>query len=338
MNDIILDVQDVRVYFRRRGILPGSWATTKIVDGVSFQLRRGETLGVVGESGCGKSILLRALLHLVEPTAGRVIFNDADIAHMSGRALHDARRKMQVIFQNPYTALHPRMTVGQIISEPMAIYHIGDGKSRRKRVLELMELVGLDGDYHSRYPHQFSGGQRQRIGVARAIALDPELLLLDEPVSALDVSIQAQVLNLFREIQTRLNLSYIFVAHDLSVLRHVSDRIAVMLAGRFVELAGAEDLYRSPQHPYTKSLLKATPSLRKGIAGTPIEAVEPMVSREGKGAEEGGCAYFDRCPEPQDICRRDLPQSISYADGHIVTCHLFNSLARYRLSEEAVNH
>lgn len=326
MSDVILDVQNLKAYFHRQGILPGVVTTNKVVDGVTFQLERGKTLGIVGESGCGKSVLLRAILHLEKPTAGKILFDGQDIAGLSGRKLREVRRKMQIIFQNPYTSLHPRMTVGEIISEPMAIYRIGTPKERLQRAQELMELVGLEGSYYSRYPHQFSGGQRQRIGVARAIALDPELLLLDEPVSALDVSIQAQVLNLFNDIQGRLRLTYVFVAHDLAVLRHVSDRIAVMLAGKFVEMADFDQLYTSPLHPYTKSLLLATPSLKKGIGGIPIEATESVVGNGEKGEKGQECVYVDRCPEPEDICRRDFPLTVTAADGHTVSCHQFSSI------------
>jgi oligopeptide/dipeptide ABC transporter ATP-binding protein len=292
----------------------------KAVDGVSFEVRRGETLGIVGETGCGKSTTARLIMRLLEPSAGEVRFDGQDITRLSGARLKSVRREMQMIFQDPYSSLNPRKTVGSIVGEPFAIHGLlSDRAGRKQRVQELLEMVGMSPEHYNRYPHEFSGGQRQRIGVARALALRPRLLIADEPVSALDVSIQAQVLNLLRELQRALGLTVVFIAHDLSVVRHMCDRVAVMYLGKIVEIGPRDELYRFPRHPYTGALLSAVP------AGDPSA---PRRQRKLLGGDvpspanpPGGCRFHTRCPKAQALCSAQEPELEDKASGTSAACH-----------------
>lgn len=319
----VLEIRDLVKHFPATG----GFATTRktdvvrAVDGVSFILRAGETLGLVGESGCGKSTVARTLLRLEEPTAGAALFHGQDIFTATSMELKNIRRRLQVIFQDPYASLNPRMTVANIISEPWVIHPDAAPKAERAdRVRTLLENVGLRREHAERYPHEFSGGQRQRIGIARAIALNPEVLICDEPVSALDVSVQAQVVNLLMEIQERLNIAYVFIAHDLSVVRHMSHRIAVMYLGRIVEIGAKDEIYNHPRHPYTKALLSAEPSLdfsstRKKSSRIILKGEAPSPSNP-----PSGCPFRNRCWKAQDICAHASPVLEGHA-GHRVACY-----------------
>ena len=315
----ILEVNNITKHFRVRG----GRERVRAVQDVSFSLRRGATLGIVGESGCGKTTLARLLLRLVEPDAGTIRLAGVDLLGLNSRALRAQRRNMQIIFQDPYASLDPRQTVAAILAEPLLIHGVGDRQSRRRRVAELMELVGLEAQATTRYPHEFSGGQRQRIGIARAIALEPQLVIADEPVSALDVSIQSQILNLLIDLKARLGLSYIVISHDLSVVEHVSDRVAVMYLGRIVEMADVERLYAHPAHPYTQALLSAIPQL------DPSESRQRIVlSGDIPNPEDppSGCPFHPRCPQAMDVCRSVMPRSAAIGTAetlHDVTCHLY---------------
>jgi oligopeptide transport system ATP-binding protein len=291
----------------------------KAVDGVNFDIMRGETLGLVGESGCGKSTTGRAILQLYEPTAGEVYFEEQSLTELKGEPLRRMRRRMQMIFQDPYASLNPRMTVGDIVGEPLLVHNIAKGKERRERVQELLAVVGLNPYFVNRYPHEFSGGQRQRIGVARALAVQPEFIVCDEPISALDVSIQAQIINLLEDLQGEFNLTYLFIAHDLSVVRHISDRIAVMYLGKIVELTGRKELYDNPLHPYTQALLSAVP-----IPDPVVEEQRRRVILEGDvpspASPPVGCNFNTRCPVVMDQCYEEEPDFVDVGDGHWAAC------------------
>jgi peptide/nickel transport system ATP-binding protein len=323
-NEPILRVEDLKVHFpvTKGIIIQRQVATVKAVDGVSFTIRRGETLGLVGESGSGKSTTGLALLRMLTPTAGRIVFEGQDIAHHAGAELLGVRRRMQMVYQDPYGSLNPRMTIRSIVGEPLAVHGLdADKKATRDKIADLIASVGLLPDMADRYPHEFSGGQRQRIGIARALALEPSLLIADEPVSALDVSIQAQVINLFMDLQERLGLTYLFIAHDLAVVRHISTRIAVMYLGRLVEIADRDELYKNPLHPYTEALMAAVP-----VADPEVEAKRPrtVISGEVPSAlrPPPGCAFHTRCPRAMARCKSEQPQLREAAPGRAVACHL----------------
>ena len=290
------------------------------VDGVSLTVREGETLGLVGESGCGKSTLCRAILQLIEPTSGSVRFDGQELVGRSPRQLRPLRRQMQMIFQDPFASLNPRKRVGQIIGDPMRFHGLADGADVKRRVQELLDRVGLQAEHYNRYPHEFSGGQRQRIGIARALALQPRLIIADEPVSALDVSVQAQIINLLEDLQHEFGMAYVFVAHDLGVVRHVSDRVAVMYLGKIVEESDSASLYARPRHPYTNALLSAVPipDPRKNFARQRITLEGDVPSPIDPPP---GCRFHTRCASATDICRRDEPLLVTDAAGHWVACH-----------------
>jgi oligopeptide transport system ATP-binding protein len=326
-TDDLLQLEDVKVWFpiKEGVVFERHIGDIRAVDGVSFAVRRGETLGLVGESGCGKSTTGRAIIRLYKPTEGRIVFDGTDITEMSGAPLRSIRRRMQMIFQDPYASLNPRMNVATIITEPMEIHHVGSSRERRERGRELLATVGLNPEFGVRYPHEFSGGQRQRIGVARALALNPDLVVADEPISALDVSIQAQIINLLERLQGEFGLTYLFVAHDLSVVTHISDRIAVMYLGRIVELAGSRDLNRHPLHPYSVALLSAIP-----IPDPVVESRRRRIILKGDVpspvSPPSGCRFHTRCwlrerlgnPE---ICSTVDPPLHEVATAHDVACH-----------------
>ncbi len=327
MSENLVEVKDLKMYFpiTKGVILQRHVGDVKAVDGVSFNIKRGETLGLVGESGCGKSTTGRAILQLYKPTAGSVLFKGEDLTVMKGEDLRQKRRQMQMIFQDPYASLNPRLTVGNIVGEPLEVHKIGDSKERRERVQELLKLVGLNPYFVNRYPHEFSGGQRQRIGVARALAVNPEFIVADEPISALDVSIQAQIVNLLEELQERLGLTYLFIAHDLSMVRHISDRVAVMYLGKLVELTDHETLYNNPLHPYTQALLSAVP-----IPDPHIEDKRQRIVLEGDVPSPSnppkGCNFCTRCPRVMDICKEVEPEwkdMGTVEEDHWVSCHLY---------------
>ncbi|WP_347356608.1 dipeptide ABC transporter ATP-binding protein [Bdellovibrio sp.] len=305
MDNIILEAKNIKKHFPiKKGLLLREVASVKAVDDVSLVVHKGETLGLVGESGCGKSTLGRTLIRLYEPTAGDINFDGQDFLKLKGEELRKKRKNMQMIFQDPYASLDPRMTVGQIIRQPMDIHNSGSAAERDQRVLELIELVGLRKAHVNRYPHEFSGGQRQRISIARAIALNPELIICDEPVSALDVSIQAQILNLLKDLQEKLKLTYVFISHDLSVIEHTCDRIAVMYLGKIVEIASRDELFKNPQHPYTQALIGAIPrvgqgkkKMKKSLGGEVPSPINPP----------SGCTFHPRCPYKMDICSQKTP-------------------------------
>lgn len=323
-NEVLVKVENLKKYFPiTRGIVfQKEIGAVRAVDDISFEIHRGETLGLVGESGCGKSTTGRTIIQLYRPTSGKVYYQDQDLSDLKGGDLRHLRRNMQIIFQDPYASLDPRMTVGNIIAEPLEIHGIGKSKKeRRERVKELLRLVGLNPYFINRYPHEFSGGQRQRIGVARALALEPEFIVCDEPISALDVSIQAQVVNLLEELQDSLGLTYLFIAHDLSMVRHISDRTAVMYLGKIVELAEREELYNNPLHPYTQALLSAVP-----IPDPVAERNRQRVILEGDVPSPAnpppGCNFHPRCPIAVEICRQEEPEWREVIPDHWVACHL----------------
>jgi oligopeptide transport system ATP-binding protein len=328
-KELLLDVRGLKMHFPIKGSL---FSRKKefiyAVDGVDFDIKKGETLGLVGESGCGKSTTARAVAQLYKPTAGNVILNGKDLTTMPAHDLLAARKNMQMVFQDPYASLNPRMTSGEIIAEPMKIFQqrgllAMSNEERDERVENLMERVGLSRFFKNRYPHEFSGGQRQRIGIARALALKPELMLCDEPVSALDVSIQSQILNLFKDLQQEFGLTYLFIAHDLAVIQYISDRVAVMYLGLIVEISGSKDLYKKPLHPYTQALLSAAP-----IPDPKIEAKRQRIILTGDvpspDKERPGCYFYDRCWKRMDVCKQCRPKLQEVEGGHQVACFLYH--------------
>ena len=323
IQDKLLEVKGLKKYFpiTQGIIIQRVKAHVKAVDGLSFFIRKGETLGLVGESGCGKSTTGRTILQLYRPTEGSVMFQGKDLAKLQGEELRKMRRNMQMIFQDPYASLNPRMTVGDIVGEPLEVHNIAKGKEKKERVQELLQIVGLNPYFVNRYPHEFSGGQRQRIGVARSLAVNPDFIVCDEPISALDVSIQAQIINLLEELQQKFNLTYLFIAHDLSVVRHISDRVAVMYLGKIVELTDRNSLYNSPLHPYTKALMSAVP-----IPDPVIEEKRERVILVGDVPSPinppSGCRFHTRCPIAIERCSKDDPEFRDVGNLHFVACHL----------------
>lgn len=320
MSELLLEVNGLKKYFPiTGGIFGRKQGEVKAVDDVSFYVKKGETLGIVGESGCGKSTTGRLLMRLIEASDGRILFEDKEITSMSKNELRKTRRDIQMVFQDPYASLNPRHSIQQILEEPLIVHGIGNKEERKKRVQEMLEVVGLSNYHAKRYPHQFSGGQRQRIGIAKALMTKPKLIIADEPVSALDVSIQAQVLNLMKDIQTEFQLTYIFIAHDLGVVRHISDRVGVMYLGRLIELADSEELYENPLHPYTKALLSAVP-----IPDPDIKRETILIEGElpSPANPPSGCAFHTRCSQVMDICKTTRPVERNL-NGHSVACHLY---------------
>jgi oligopeptide transport system ATP-binding protein len=317
----LLEIRDLRKHFPvGDGLFSRGKGVVKAVDGVSLTVNEGETLGLVGESGCGKSTLGRAILRLIEPTGGEVNFHGKNLLALSQRELRDMRREMQIIFQDPYASLNPRMRVGDIVGEGLEIHKLAKGKAKRDRVMELLHQVGLREDHFDRYPHEFSGGQRQRIGIARALAVSPKFIVCDEPVSSLDVSIQAQIINLLQELQEKMHLTYLFISHDLRVVEHISHRVAIMYLGKVVEIANSETIYRDAKHPYTRALLSAVPlpdterkKERVVLEGDVPSPVNPPA----------GCAFHPRCSYREPVCSQSEPVLAFGADGHGVSCHVF---------------
>lgn len=321
-HDLLVEVKNLRKFFPvRTHFLSREKLFVQAVNNVYLTIKRGETLGLVGESGCGKSTLGRLILRLEEPTAGEIYFEGENILQFNAERLRQMRRQMQIIFQDPYSSLNPRKTVGSIIGEPLVIHKIGTKKEQEERVRHLMEVVGLRPEHINRYPHEFSGGQRQRIGIARALALNPKLIIADEPVSALDVSIQAQVLNLLEDLQDEFHLTYLFIAHDLSVVEHISDRVAVMHLGRIAELAKSDELYSNPKHPYTQALLSANP-----IPDPTLERKRVILQGEVPSPinPPPGCNFHTRCPERFELCDKAVPELKEIEPDHWVACYLYN--------------
>ena len=320
-NGILLRVENLKKYFPiTRGVFQRHVGDIKAVDGINFFVRQGETLGLVGESGCGKSTTGRTILQLYRPTDGRVYFEGQDLTQLKGEQLRRMRRQMQMIFQDPYASLNPRMTVGSIIGEPLEVHGLARGKEKRERVQELLHLVGLNPYFINRYPHEFSGGQRQRIGVARALALNPSFIVCDEPVSSVDVSIQAQIVNLLEDLQAQFGMAYLFIAHDLSMVRHISNRVAVMYLGKIVELTDRDELYSHPLHPYTQALLSAVP-----IPDPVLEERRQRIILEGDVPSPAhppeGCNFNTRCPVVMDVCKQEDPEFKEVSSEHWVACH-----------------
>ena len=321
----LLEIRDLKKYFPvGDGLFSRKKGNVKAVDGVNLTINEGETLGLVGESGCGKSTLGRTILRLIEPTSGEVIFQGKNLLGLSARELREMRRQMQIIFQDPYASLNPRMRVGDIIGEGLEIHKLAKGKAKRDRIMELLHQVGLREDHYPRYPHEFSGGQRQRIGIARALAVTPKFIVCDEPVSSLDVSIQAQIINLLQELQERMHLTYLFISHDLRVVEHISHRVAIMYLGKVVEIAASETIYREAKHPYTRALLSAVPmpdmSRKKErivLQGDVPSPVNPP----------SGCTFHPRCAYRQPLCS-EMEPPLDFADRHGVSCHVFGPIKR----------
>ncbi len=323
MTEPLLKVEGLKKYFPiKGGFLGGVKGHVKAVDDVSFFVHEGETLGIVGESGCGKSTTGRMLMRLLDPTEGKVTFDGQELTSLSPQDMRKARRDIQMVFQDPYASLNPRHSIEKILMEPLNVHNIGDPKERKRKVHEFLEIVGLSSYHAKRYPHQFSGGQRQRIGIARALMTNPKLIIADEPVSALDVSIQAQVLNLMQDLQRDLKLTYIFIAHDLGVVRHISDRVGVMYLGQMAELAETESLYEKPLHPYTQALLAAVP-----VPDPAFVREEVIISGDvpSPANPPSGCRFHTRCPFKMDICSKEVPLFAEVEPGHSVACHLYEA-------------
>lgn len=320
--DVLLKVRNLKKYFpiNRGMIIQKHVGDIKAVDDISFDIYRGETLGLVGETGCGKTTTGRTILQLYSPTSGEVIFENINLSSLKGQALRSMRRRMQMIFQDPYASLNPRMTVGSIIGAPLEVHGVAKGKEKRERIQELLSMVGLNSQFVNRYPHEFSGGQRQRVGIARALALNPDLIVCDEPISSLDVSIQAQVVNLMEELQQQLGLTYLFIAHDLSMVRHISDRMAVMYLGKVVELADRDAIYLHPLHPYTQALMSAVP-----VPDPDAKRASKRILLEGDIPSPAdppqGCNFSTRCPVVRPVCRTEEPETRELEPGHFVACH-----------------
>ena len=321
----LVEIRDLKKYFPvGDGFFSRNKGNVKAVDGVNLTINEGETLGLVGESGCGKSTLGRTILRLIEPTSGEVIFHGKNLLALSARELREMRREMQIIFQDPYASLNPRMRVGDIVGEGLEIHKLAKGKAKRERIMELLHQVGLREDHYPRYPHEFSGGQRQRIGIARALAVNPKFIVCDEPVSSLDVSIQAQIINLLQELQEKMHLTYLFISHDLRVVEHISHRVAIMYLGKVVEIAAGETIYRDAKHPYTRALLSAVPmpetSRKKErivLEGDVPSPVNPP----------SGCTFHPRCAYRQPLCS-EMEPPLDFAGGHGVSCHVFGPIKR----------
>ncbi|MBH9966849.1 ABC transporter ATP-binding protein [[Bacillus] enclensis] len=321
MTEPLLKVENLKKHFPiTGGILGRPVSSVKAVDGVSFTVNKGETLGIVGESGCGKSTTGRMLMRLIDPSEGKVTFEDRELTSLSNSEMRKIRREIQMVFQDPYASLNPRHTVEKILEEPLKVHGMGSAKERRERVHELLNIVGLSSYHAKRYPHQFSGGQRQRIGIARALMTKPKLIIADEPVSALDVSIQSQVLNLMQDLQKEFELTYIFIAHDLGVVRHISDRVGVMYLGKMVELSDSENLYEKPLHPYTQALLSAVP-----IPDPDFKRETQLLQGDipSPSNPPSGCTFHTRCPFATDVCKEKVPEFKEHQPGHYVACHLY---------------
>lgn len=319
----LIEVKNLKKYFPvKGGILKRTVGYVKAVDDVTFDIYKGETLGIVGESGSGKSTLGRVIMRLLDPTSGEVVFENSDIATISQRKMRPFRRDMQMVFQDPYASLNPRMSVGELIAEPMVVQNMLTKEERKQKVIELLDKVGLGPEAASKYPHEFSGGQRQRIGIARALAINPKFVIGDEPVSALDVSVQSQVLNLMDDLQEEFELTYLFIAHDLSVVKHISDRVGVMYLGRIVELADKDSLYDNPLHPYTKALLSAVPIADVNIKREKVKLKGELPSPSNPPT---GCTFHTRCPDCFELCKQERPELVELESGHYVACHLYTT-------------
>ena len=321
MTETLLQVKNLKKYFPiKKGFLQKTVGHVKAVDNVSFSVNKGETIGIVGESGCGKSTTGKTILRLLEPTEGEIIYKNENLASLSAAKLKEYRKEMQIVFQDPFSSLNPRYRVGSILERPMEIHNLYSKKERKQKVAEILQKCGMDPSAANKFPHEFSGGQRQRIGIARALTLNPNLLILDEPVSALDVSIQSQIINLLEDLQEEFNLTYLFISHDLSVVRHISDRILVMYLGQMFEMAETLELFKEPLHPYTKALLSAIP------VHNPEEKRERIVltgDLPSPANPPSGCVFHTRCPQAMSICKEKKPEWNQAKDGHFVACHLY---------------